>query len=107
MHLDHVSRGLTIDSDVYILIIKRIDYGSRCTGLILEPTGKARGQYRKTGVYWGTGAYRSYEGDDDEGRDMDFSKVDCEENLVKSDSVDHFAEVLIENGVKRYFVDLV
>jgi hypothetical protein len=105
--------------DVHILVIRHgTARMSLCTGLLLEPTNRMRGEYRRIGSYgFKGGVYRASPGVFKPMEDPDFEKLVssyeefaelvAEENLVARDCVDHFAHVSTAGGVKRYFIDLV
>ncbi|OIW34542.1 HET-domain-containing protein [Coniochaeta ligniaria NRRL 30616] len=80
--------------DTYILPIRHGMGLLRCQGLILQPTGRLKGQYRRIAAY-------------EHVREDLSAGLLGEENLVARDCVDHFSEVTTEGGVKRYIIDLV
>jgi hypothetical protein len=105
---------------IHLLVIRHGTVSrSLCTGLLLKPT-VIRGEYQRIWAYrlhaatLGTlirGAV-DYSGEkiEPDGTVKAYKRFEAavaEENLVTRDSVEHFAHVSTENGVKRYFIDLV
>ena len=79
--------------NTYILPIRT--GGARSTGLLLEPTGRKKGQYRRLGYY----SVEEVE---------HFAKGIKTANLVTLKWASHFAETLKDkNGTRQWFIDLV
>jgi len=93
-----------IGRDVHALIITHgTAASSLCTGLLLKPANRTRGEYQRLGAYRSV-YFPSTSRSGDSGL---CEKAMAEENLVALDRVDHFAKVSTEDGLKRYFIDLV
>lgn len=104
LDLSEVYAGKKESRPVYILVVKSVAHGQASrpfdylsiSGLLLEPTGLKRGQYRRVG-YW----------HHDGGRLSTLQKVAADHDLVSRRSVDDFADMSTEGENERFFIDLV
>jgi len=104
LDLSEVYAGKKESRPVYILVVKSVAHGQASrpfdypsiSGLLLEPTGLKRGQYRRVG-YW----------HHDGGRLSTLQKAAADHDLVSRRSVDHFADMSTEGENERFFIDLV